>query len=362
MKKKINILFVLPSLETGGAERVIVNLINYIGCEYYSVHLALFSKTGSYLSLLPSGIVLHDLKTVRTIKSIYPLLRLIWNERPDVVFATHGHVNIILLAIRRLLPTNTKLIVREANSASVAIQNYSYSQIWVWLYKKYYPCADLIICQSEYMLKDLAENFAVPKNRLIKIYNPVDTEYIRNKTSHVKFSPYISRGNGPHLLCVGRLTHQKGIDVLIKMIPIWREQHPDIQLWIIGDGEKKQSFEELAKSLGISESVHFLGYQENPYIWMKYADLYILPSRWEGLPNALLEALACNSPIMVLNHPGGTEEILEKCNLTRFLYEKLPAILPTDSINTNLPSEFEAGIVNEKYSSAIRSVLSSHKL
>jgi glycosyltransferase involved in cell wall biosynthesis len=128
-------------------------------------------------------------------------------------------------------------------------------------------------------------------------------------------NPFRLHGQGPHLVAVGRLSFQKGFDRLIKDFPFLLAKKQNARLWILGKGEREKDLRELINQLGLEEKVFLAGFQQNPFQWLKHADLFVLSSRFEGLPNTLLEALSCGCPVVALHHPGGTEEILKKLGL-----------------------------------------------
>ncbi len=111
-------------------------------------------------------------------------------------------------------------------------------------------------------------------------------------------------------MSIGRLTYQKGFDILLKSISIVRELYPNVFLTIVGDGELRNYLIRLSNDLNIQNSVNFVGFQNNPYPYIKYSDLYVLSSRWEGFPNTLLEAITLNKKVVSTNCKSGTFEIL----------------------------------------------------
>src|SRR5262249_47747535 len=120
-------------------------------------------------------------------------------------------------------------------------------------------------------------------------YNPVDINMLRQETeSHP--NPY--QGDGPHLVAAGRLRKEKGIDLLLNALPSVVQRFPKIRLTVLGEGPQEAELKAQAAQLGIEKNVDFLGFQKNPWPYLGNADLFILPSRIEGMPNALLEALA----------------------------------------------------------------------
>ncbi|MFH0786366.1 MAG: glycosyltransferase, partial [Pseudomonadota bacterium] len=130
-------------------------------------------------------------------------------------------------------------------------------------------------------------------------------------------NPFQGLGEGPQIVAIGRLCQQKGFDRLIEAFPYLLGKKPAARLWILGQGPLEADLRNLICRSGLDEKIFLVGFQPNPFLWLKHADLFVLPSRFEGLPNILLEALACGCPVVALHHPGGTEEILKKLGLER---------------------------------------------
>jgi len=127
------------------------------------------------------------------------------------------------------------------------------------------------------------------------------------------------------VVAIGRLGSEKGFDRLIRAFSFLLAKKPNARLWILGKGELENNLKELINSLGLIEKVFLIGFQKNPFLWLRHADLFVLSSRFEGLPNALLEALACGCSVVALRHPGGTQEVLEECGLLERFVPSLEA-------------------------------------
>lgn len=302
MKKKLAV--VVPSLRGGGAEKVIINILRNIDKNKFDIKLILVKKEGPYVKLIPDDILVSDLNKERVRYSLLKLIKELNEFKPDIIFSTLGHLNIALLSIRKLIKGNPKIIVREANTPSKSIS--SNKRFLTTLYKYFYPKADLIVAQCKEMKDDIVDIFNIDEKKITYIYNPVDIEGIKNCCKNK--NPY--NNNKINLLSVGRLTFQKGFDILIDAFNIVLKKIPNAHLTILGEGILKNDLQKQAEILGIRENISFVGFKENPYPYYYYSDVYILSSRWEGFPNTLLEALACGTKVVATDCKSGPKEIL----------------------------------------------------
>jgi glycosyltransferase involved in cell wall biosynthesis len=312
--RRKRILFTLGSLEGGGAERVILNILKHLDRSKFELHLAVVHYCGNFIDSVPAGIVVHDLKTVRVRKSFLPFIRLIRRLKPSVLFSTLGYLNLAMIFIKPFFPRHTKLYIRETSIATENLKNTANSWLWKALYRALYKRADTVICLCQSMIEDLAGRFKVKPEKMIRIFNPVDIETIHLLADQGN-NPFSSFGEGPHVVAVGRLGYEKGFDRIIRAFPSLLKVKPTVRLWILGKGELENNLKELIRASGLEGKVFLAGFQQNPFLWFKHADLFVLSSRFEGLPNTLLEALACGCPVVALHHPGGTGEVLRMLGL-----------------------------------------------
>lgn len=304
VKKKI--LFIVPSLIGGGAERIISIIFNFLNRKKFEPILVLLKNEGPYLEDIPKDIQIIDLQATQARYAIIKIIRTIKQVKPDIVFSTLGYLNILIAMIKPFLSKNIVFIARESNTVSVQNKQEKYPVLFDLLYKVFYNNFDQIISQSDYMKKDLIDNYNIMKDKIEVIHNPVNITKIETLANKSMTNFY--KNDKFNLLTVGRLDYQKGYDLLIEaMSKLDKKFH----LTILGEGKDDTKLEQLAKSFDIEDNITFAGFQSNPYIYMIHADLLILSSRYEGLPNVVLEANACGTPVVAFNCPGGTGEIIE---------------------------------------------------
>lgn len=300
MKKK-TIIFILPDLETGGAERIVSTIANHLPREKFIPKILLLRKEGGYLKILKNDIEIIDLNIQRIRNSLFPILKELRKRKPDIVFSGFGEVNAYLSLFLRFF-RKTKFIARETNVVSQHV-----TRPEIKFFYKFYNNYDKIICQSEDMTTDLVKNFGINQEKIVKINNPVDFDFIQEKLK-ISERPKDFLNDYKNVVAIGNLSQRKGFDNLLKVFSHLKNEK--IKLHIIGDGRDKDTLLQMKQNLGL-ENVIFHGRQENPYQYLKFADLFILSSRYEGFPNVLLEAGACGCYALANNCLGGITEIIE---------------------------------------------------
>lgn len=329
------VLLVSPSLRGGGAERVMVTLSQHIDRQRFDTHMAVVNSQGPLLDEIPDDVVFHDLQQTRVRYCIPDLLRLIWRLRPAAILTTSVHLNFPLLAIRRLLPPGTKLFVRENSLPTAEATATGTMSERAFLYPWLYGHANYVICQSDAIMDDLERRFKVPREKMIRIYNPVDSARIRNMA---RLTPNPFYGAGPHLVASGRLERVKGFDLLLDAMVEVRQSFPGVRLSILGTGTLGPVLHEQCERLGLTATVSLIGFESNPFPYYLNADLFVLASRYEGLPNAMLEAMALDASVVATDCPGGVREILEGWPNSRLASAEDSACL-ADAIRASLQSK-----------------------
>jgi glycosyltransferase involved in cell wall biosynthesis len=300
MKKKICV--VVPNLGEGGAERVAFHILNNLNLKKYELILIETQKNGHYLKSLNRNVIKKCFYKERFRYSLYLLVLEIFRKKPDIIITFSKEIAIFFCFLKSiLLLKNTKLIVREINIQS-KLNN---SMLKKFFMRFFYKKADIIVSQSEDMTKDLINYLSLEKKTIVEINNPIDIKFIekniQNKNNIFDKEYY-------NLVCVGRLSYQKGFDLIIKVMHELKKEK--IKLYILGEGEERKKLEKLIKYFDLENSVYLLGRVENPYIYMKNADLFILSSRFEGFPNVLLEANTCGLYAICNNCLGGINQII----------------------------------------------------
>lgn len=299
---RTRVVFVLPYFDGGGSQRVALNLLRGLPRDRFAPELLLFDARGPLRAEAPPDAPVRDLGGARLRSVALKLLQALRERPPDVLFSTFGYVNVALLALRPFLGSRPRLVIREGNTPSASLPRLAFGRVLSLGYRLLYPRADCVICQSQLIADELDVHYRVPRSRLVRLANPIEVEAIRRRAKPLRRHP----GPGPRFVAAGRLTAQKGFDRLLEM---FRELPPPAHLTILGEGGAEGDLRQLAARLGVGERVHFGGFEANPWPYFAGADAFLLPSRWEGMPNAALEALACGTPVIATPEAGGFAEV-----------------------------------------------------
>jgi glycosyltransferase involved in cell wall biosynthesis len=316
--KKVRALFFLPSLRDGGVDRVMVEILSHIDRERIDPVLVLFypCENSPYRDRIPGGMKVIVIQrksdsSIDKIKQYADFLKGVFRESPHVIVSMMTPSNV--MAISAGLLFGKKVIIGEHTTLSEATKITEGRRI-LWfsttsLVKLFYRFADRIIAVSEGVKADLAEEFNIPPGNMEVIHNPIDLKRISELCNAPVEHGFFAEGV-PVILSAGRLDPQKGFDTLLKSFSdIIRRM--DARLIILGEGPEKEFLCRLAVELAIAEKVSFLGFQSNPYKFIARADVFVLSSRLEGLPMVILEAMACETPVISTDCKSGPYDILQ---------------------------------------------------
>lgn len=308
-KPKLKVAFLLPCLNAGGAERVLITLMNRLDRTRFEPVFITVSEEGTMRDWIDPEIPFHSLgKTRKVTQGLWPLFRKLRQIKPDVVFSTMAHMNYVTLLLRPFFP-KTRFIVREAIVPSFICETVNKGWLARLAYQVLYPWADLVISPSQRIINEFEDYLGMAVNNHALLYNPVDVEKIRNMPEILP-NPGGERAKTVHYVCAGRLHHQKGFDRLIESLQWLNHDYP-WKLTILGEGEERGNLEALIKKYDLEDRVHMPGLAKKPWPMIGAADCFLMPSRWEGLPNAVLESLSVGTPAIATSESGGIAEIAQ---------------------------------------------------
>jgi N-acetylgalactosamine-N,N'-diacetylbacillosaminyl-diphospho-undecaprenol 4-alpha-N-acetylgalactosaminyltransferase len=307
------VTFLINSLSSGGAEKVLSVLANELVKQTFQVEIIFLEKNEFYkLDDRVKKTYLSDFNGKESgLKKLLYIPILAWKLKK---YIKQNNINLIQSHIYRanyvnvlakIFGTNHKTQIVNAGRISRYKELGLIGKINLWLIKWLYAKADLIILKSKGMQEDMQNLFKF-KNKQIVINNPYDIKKIQ-KLALEKFDDFMFDKSKKYLISVGRLIKLKRNSDLIEILPNLNE---NIEIIFLGDGEEKENLVSLAKSLKVAKRVHFLGRVKNPYKYMAKSDIFVSCSESEGFPNVLVEAMICGIPVISSDCISGPMEIL----------------------------------------------------
>jgi glycosyltransferase involved in cell wall biosynthesis len=307
----VRVALFVPSLGGGGAERVMVTLANALAERRFAVDFVLWTETGPLRNLLSEKVQVVALGTCNPARLVFRLARFLKTSKPEVVISALFVANIIVALAKAASRSRTHLILTE----HVAIGTYLRNEPRLVrrlcvppLMRLTYVVAQNIVAVSRGAAKSLVA--VLGKNtskRITVIYNPIDLARI---DAMAAADDKIVSWNVPTIINVGRLTEQKDQQTLIQAFAKVRSHRP-CRLVILGEGEKRKTLAASAHKLGVGDDVLMPGFIANPYSWMRKSAVFVLSSKFEGLPTVLIEAMQCGVPVISADCPSGPAEILQ---------------------------------------------------
>ncbi|QWI52122.1 glycosyltransferase [Bacillus mycoides] len=326
MKKK-KILFIMTDMSIGGGPKTLIDYLKGLDKQKYDITLYLIVNDGELLNEIPNEIRVESCISNGNgnILRAYKKLRLFFSKKQIkqtfqgydlVVGYTEYYPTYIVAKINKYLGIRSISWIHTDLSKNPT--NFLKRIIHKKIGNKLYLYIDKVICVSKNISEKVKEIYPLPfkGDKLEVIYNPNNYNDIALKAM---MDIELKMKNKYKIVFVGRLSSEKNIGLLLEAVSSTQKNY-DVKLLIIGEGDEKGNLVELSKSLGIEDRVAFLGYQKNPYPYIKQSDVFVLPSNTEALPGVLIEALSLNVPVIASN-VGGVNEIVNHME-NGILFEK----------------------------------------
>jgi len=304
--KQRRILYLITDLDAGGAEKCCVQLAERLDPDRWSPEVCSLLPPGALADRLRvAQIPVHTLGVCRGTQAPQAVLRaarLMSRLRPSVVHTFLFHANVVGRLAARL--TGMPRVI-----ASIRVAERRFRYHWV-LENLTCRMSHRIVCVSQAVADFTRRNSHVPTNLLEVIPNGIDAESALVESPLDRSSLNLA-DEAVVAVTVGRLDRQKGIDVLLDSVAHVRDRIPNLHLLIVGAGPERDSLTALAQRLGVESRCRFLGWRNDVSALMKMADMFVMPSRWEGMPNAILEAMAAGLPVIATRVEGTTELVTD---------------------------------------------------
>jgi glycosyltransferase involved in cell wall biosynthesis len=303
-------LFV-PNLKGGGTERVAAALAAGFAARGHRVDLLLARAEGTYLDQLPATVRIVDFDKDGVFACLLPLARYLRRERPAALLAALGHVNVTALLANRLAGSPSRIVVSERSSIVETTRHHRALRDYVvrFLRRWTYRWADAIVVVASAMVAEMRALPGLAQSRIEMIPNPIVSPAI-DEAARAEPDCAAFAAGVPVILGAGRLAHEKDFETLLRGFALLRATR-DARLVIIGEGADRPALERLAAELGIAGDLSLPGFVTNPFAYMRAAALFVLSSRFEGMPGVLVQAMACGTPVVATDCRTGPAEILE---------------------------------------------------
>jgi glycosyltransferase involved in cell wall biosynthesis len=301
-----------PSLRAGGAEQVMVTLANGLAARGIGVSLLLACCEGPFLSQVDPAVRVVDLKATRVRSSIMALARYLRRERPSALLSFQTHANLVAIAARSISGAPVRLVVSERSSfAGSEAQAISFKTRFVRLLARFaYRKADAVTVVAQAMVSEVTAATKLSSERVLFIPNPIVSPTLYKLAAEPADHPFTRQPGPPLIVSAGRLAPEKGFLTLVQAFASLRRQM-EARLLILGEGPCRPALEDLVRELDLERDVGMPGFLANPFPSMKAASLYVLSSKFEGMPGALIQAMALGTPVVSTDCLTGPSEILE---------------------------------------------------
>lgn len=302
----------MPSLAGGGAERVFVQLANEFVSLGYRVDIVLVSAHGPYIDEVAQGVNVISCEKSGVLRALPRIIRYLRGQKPDVMLSGLAHANVVSVIANFAAGRVSRCVISGRSIPSVWYRTNRSLRSWILLQfmRATYRFADAIIVNSQAVESDLYRFLMLSRKRTRVVYNPIDINTIQLLSQEPVNHDWCKPGAPPMLLGVGRLDVLKDFPTLIRAFSVVSSQR-DCRLVILGEGPDRARLEHLIHSLGLRRKVCLAGFVKNPFVWMRCARVVVSSSLTEGCPNAIMQALACGTPVVGTDCEGGTSEVLE---------------------------------------------------
>lgn len=314
-------------MDGGGSEKQLLYLLQNLPRDRFDIQLYLLYRTGSLLPEVPADVKITSYWDNRPFPKInWPgrihrnqvehLKRVILSERIDVIYDRLYHMTMLSGPATKGLGLNRVSTIVSPPSKDLVRNEKRWLKFKKEKLKQSYETAAALLCVDAATADDASKFYGIDRSRFQVMRSPIDLDRV-DQMAGLSVDEMIRDGSVKHVVSVGRLSEEKGHRYLIQAVGLYlarsaTEGLPELMLHLVGDGVLRKELESLTNSLGLQDSVKFHGQQANPIAFVKSSDLFVLPSMYEGFPNAVLEAMACQIPIITTTRAGGVAPLFDR--------------------------------------------------
>lgn len=302
-------MLVVRDLRVGGAERVMVRLANYAAGQGYSTHLVALVGGGPLESEIDAKVQVHNLASKRIRSAVIPFFKLVGRLGPQAVMSTIPQANALTVLVTRFMTRRPRVVLREANDPRYEMPfSRRFLAVKRWLLGAVYRRADIVVAVSSGVKAGVEQALGVLPAKIVTIPNASldDTIYVRARE---RVADEWYEALEARVVCVARFTEQKDQATLLAAFNRLNDL-PKAGLVLIGHGPLGPALRASIETMQLTHRVKLVTEEQNPFRWMKSANVVVLSSRWEGSPNVLIEAMALGTPVVSTDCPSGPSELL----------------------------------------------------
>lgn len=322
MPDRIRVLFAIGSLEGGGSERQVINILRHLDRSQFEPHLYLVRRAGEFLNEVPDDVSITAFDDVSNPSGMYLPGRIrraqiahfasaLADLQIDVVYDRTPHMTLIAAPACQQsgVPNLSTIVSNPAHDLSDNIGRFRWLKFRVL--KRAYRNAHRVVANSEPLAKACRKFYGLNQDQVAVLSNGFDFDQINQLASQQVELQSRTKGTF-HVVAAGRLEACKGFDILFDAVNdlVNRRNHLNIVVSIAGRGVQEEQLKHLAAQHCLEQVVRFEGFLENPYPLIRSADLFCLTSRYEGMPNVLVEAMSLGVPVLSTDCPEGPRDIL----------------------------------------------------
>ncbi|HWO21605.1 MAG TPA: glycosyltransferase [Kofleriaceae bacterium] len=313
------VLFFCPTLGDGGADRVVLTLLQRLDRARIAPALAVIRRAGALIDDVPADVPTFELGSRRLLVAAPDLARLVRRERPDVVFSTHGGSNVIAALAHALARSPARLVLSERSALVREDRGRIRRALELPAKRVTYRRADLVTAVSAGVARELAARLGLPAAKIRVVYNPAVDDDLAARAAEPVAHPWFAPGAAvPVIAAVGRLVAIKDYPTLLAAFARIRAARP-ARLFVLGDGPLRAALEARVRAAGLAGDVELFGFDKNPLKYVARARLLLHASRAEGLPGALIQAMACGTPVVATDCDHGPREVIARPGHDGFL-------------------------------------------
>ena len=338
--KKIRVLCAIGTMSGGGSERQMLGVLQHLDRRVFAPELYLVSPIGELLAEVPEDVPVHSfehrhpqpvgrLPGAGFRARIRDLAKLLEERRIDVIYDRTYHMTLITAGAAKIRPTPRVSVIVTDIHRDFALSRERFRWIKRRLMRNAYLTADVVLAVSEGARESAIRFHDLPPEKIQTLYNFFDLAKI-DRLANEALPESLQRNDENFLIvAAGRLHEAKGYDLLIEAVRILVQERGQtrLELWILGEGELRRDLDRQIRESRLENHVRLLGFQDNPLRFLRAADLYCLSSRYEGMPNALVEAMLCGTPVIATDCQSGPREILEEGAFGRLVPPEDPRAL-----------------------------------